>query len=425
MKKVEPAYHLENPTTDIYVGDTRVILPHIEGESVDLIFADPPFNWDVDYGQCQDNLPRDEYLQFTYQWLDACLRVLAPHGSIWVNIPDDTAAEVVMHLKRNKLSMMNWCIWHFRFGQCRNANFIVSKVHVLYFVKDATTRIWNPDQVLEPSDRATTYADPRTRKTRTPSLRVPLDVWYGQYWGRIQGNNKERRPNHENQIPEVYMDRVIRSCSKEGNLVLDPFLGSGTTCTVARALNRRSIGIELSDTIAKSAFERIKRGPVRLTNSFKTAIRRAFFSIQQGHSTEDVIINDTLRTSFIQACETELKKFGLPLKKEFDYSWTLEYLRKTRRLGPVFTRNRREPPVTKAPKYNRAKNVAVQIINEGLKATIDRVMCDPTLRAQFDKKAKNIAPGIDLYLVRKAALNYRKKGRHKDELSAEKTPGLW
>lgn len=425
MAKTKPIYHLDNPRTEIYVGDNRDILPQIREGSIDLIFADPPFNLDVDYGKWRDNLPRDEYLKFTYEWLDACLRVLAPHGSIWVNIPDDTAAEVVVYLKKKKLTMMNWCIWHFRFGQCQNTNFIISKVHVLYFVKDPVKRIWNTGQVLEPSDRATTYADPRTRKTQTPSLRVPLDVWYGKYWGRIQGNNKERRASHKNQIPELYMERVIRACSKKGGLVLDPFLGSGTTCTVARALKRRSIGIELSSKIAKSAFERIQEGPVRLTNSFETAIKRAFFSVQQGHSTEDVIINDSLRDTFLRACDSELKELGLRPKKEFDYNWTLENLRKAGKLGSVFSRKLKEPPVTKDASYKRAKEVAVQIISQGLKSSIDRVMCDPAQRGEFDRKTKNIAPGIDLYLVRKAALNYRKKGRRKDELSAEKTTALW
>ena len=134
---VKPKYHLDNPSTDIYVGDNREVLSNLPEESVDLIFADPPFNWDFDYGKWADNLPREKYLRFTYEWLDACVRVLAQNGSIWINIPDDTAAEIVMHLKeKQKLHMINWCIWHFRFGQCRNKNFIVSKVHVLYFAKE-------------------------------------------------------------------------------------------------------------------------------------------------------------------------------------------------------------------------------------------------------------------------------------------------
>jgi site-specific DNA-methyltransferase (adenine-specific) len=279
-KMATPIYSLDDPETRVYTGDCREVLSALPERSVDLIFADPPFNWDVAYGEWDDSRPRQEYLTFTHEWLDACLRVLHDRGSLWVNIPDDTAAEIVVHLKQRGLVMINWCIWHFRFGQHRVGNFIVSKVHALYFARDREKRVWNPDAVLELSDRAAIYDDPRTRHTKQPGLRVPLDVWYGPLWGRIQGNNKERRKNHQNQIPEVYLERVIRACSMPGHLVLDPFLGSGTSCTVARSLLRRSIGIEYSSKNAASAFERIKAGPVRLVslapvnNSFMMHRRR-------------------------------------------------------------------------------------------------------------------------------------------------------
>ena len=95
-------------------------------------------------------------------------------------------------------------------------------------------------------------------------MRVPMDVWYGQYWGRVQGNNTERRHYHDNQLPEAYLERVVRSCSKPGDLVLDPFLGSGTTGVMAHALGRNFIGTEFSAENAQSSFERIQAGPVRL-----------------------------------------------------------------------------------------------------------------------------------------------------------------
>jgi len=274
VPEFRPNYHLSEPQTDVYVGDCREVLANLPEESVDLIFADPPFNWNVPYSDWNDNMKREDYLEFTYQWLDACIDVLAPHGSLWVNIPDQWAAEVVIHLKGRGLEMINWCVWHFRFGQCRTSNFIVSKAHVLYFARDRKNRIWNPDPILVPSDRASIYGDARTRRTRRPGLRVPLDVWYGPYLGRIQGNNKERRQGHQNQIPEVYMQRVILACSNEGDLVLDPFLGSGTTSVVARSLNRCSIGIEFSEGTAESAFERIWAGPVRTAKNL-TDQRRA------------------------------------------------------------------------------------------------------------------------------------------------------
>jgi site-specific DNA-methyltransferase (adenine-specific) len=254
-----PAHQASDPDTRVYVGDCRDVLAHLPDRGhVDLIFADPPFNWDVPYDEWHDGMPRVEYERFTFDWLDGCVSALAPHGSLWVNIPDDTAAEAVVHLKRRGLTMINWCIWHFRFGQNRDSSFILSKVHVLYFAKDPDRRTWNGDQVLEPSDRASIYFDPRTMAKETnKGMRVPMDVWYGQYWGRIQGNNKERRHQHHNQIPEVYLERVVRACSNKGDLVLDPFLGSGTTGTVARALGRRSIGIEFSPVHAASAWQRI------------------------------------------------------------------------------------------------------------------------------------------------------------------------
>jgi DNA modification methylase len=261
IARQSPVFAASEPDTRLYIGDCRDILAALpEKGSVDLIFADPPFNWEVPYDGWKDGMPRAEYERFTFDWLDGCIEALAPHGSLWVNIPDDTAAEVVLHLKRRGLTMINWCVWHFRFGQNRSSSFIMSKVHVLYFAKDPDNRIWNPNEILEQSDRASIYFDPRTMaKESNKGLRVPMDVWYGKYWGRIQGNNKERRHEHHNQIPEVYLERVIKACSNPGSLVLDPFCGSGTTSTVARALGRRSITIEYSEVNAKSAWERITK----------------------------------------------------------------------------------------------------------------------------------------------------------------------
>ncbi|HYE60820.1 MAG TPA: DNA methyltransferase [Phycisphaerales bacterium] len=256
------------PSCKVYVGDCRKVfarLPELNG-TVDLVFADPPFNWNRAYDKWDDAMPREDYLRFTEEWLDTCIALLRPGGSFWVNIPDDTCAEIVVHLKKRGLEMENWCIWHYRFGQNTKARFINSKVHALWFVKPGGERTWNSEAVLEPSDRATTYFDPRTmdKKDGMPAgMRVPMDVWYGRYWGRIQGNNKERRENHDNQLPEVYLERVIAACSNPGDLVVDPFLGSGTTGVMAHAMGRRFIGSEFSADNAKSAFTRIRDiGPV-------------------------------------------------------------------------------------------------------------------------------------------------------------------
>ncbi|RMH27919.1 MAG: site-specific DNA-methyltransferase [Planctomycetota bacterium] len=273
----------------VHVGDCREILaalPEVKRQQLDLVFADPPFNWARDYdrhrsGDAWDDkkLRDDEYCDrrdadlplgqsrsFTFQWIDLCISGLKDTGSLWINIPDDWAAEIVVHCKARGLSMVNWCVWHFRFGQNTTSRFINSKVHALYFCKDPRKRTWNPDPILETSDRRAIYGDPRTESKQDgmpPGLRVPMDVWYGPYWGRVQGNNKERRNKHDNQLPEVYLHRVIAATSNPGDLVLDPFLGSGTTGVIAHHLGRNFIGTEFSKANATTACERIERGPVR------------------------------------------------------------------------------------------------------------------------------------------------------------------
>ncbi|MBL0870537.1 MAG: site-specific DNA-methyltransferase [Phycisphaerales bacterium] len=280
-------FDFEQGRARVFVGDCRAALkrvPEVQAGTVDLVFADPPFNWNraydrwnstaekqhdaavvkkaaKNYDTWDDGLPREDYLDFTYAWLKACADGLRPGGQFWVNIPDDTAAEIVVYCKNElKLPMLNWCVWHYRFGQNRTGGFINSKVHALRFVKPGGQITWNARPILEPSDRATTYFDPRTMSKRDgmpAGFRVPMDVWYGPYFGRVQGNNKERRPGHDNQLPEAYLERVILSCSNEGDVVLDPFVGSGTTGTVALQYKRRFVGCEYSLANARSAWERM------------------------------------------------------------------------------------------------------------------------------------------------------------------------
>src|SRR5262245_23690320 len=98
--------HLDDPALDVHIGDCREILPRLKlAGTVDLVFADPPFNWNRAYDKWHDAMPREDYIKFTHEWLDLCIAALRPGGSFWVNIPDDTAAEIVVHLKSRGLEM--------------------------------------------------------------------------------------------------------------------------------------------------------------------------------------------------------------------------------------------------------------------------------------------------------------------------------
>jgi len=260
---------MDEPHTSLYQGDCREVFPSLHPAQLDLVVADPPFNQGEAYAEWDDSREWADYWKFTDGWLSACVDRLAPHGSLWVNCPDPIAAEIVVKLKALGLVMVNWCVWSFRFGECNRAAFIIGKTHALYFARSRKGRRWNPDDVLVPSDRATKYADKRTRDSATPGRRVPLDVWGsggdgGENWGRVQGNNRERRKLHPNQLPEKYMERIVLACSDPGDVVADPFLGSGTTAVVARALGRRFVGCDVSEEYVRSAAERVRAGAVRV-----------------------------------------------------------------------------------------------------------------------------------------------------------------
>lgn len=267
--QMQVAMRLDDPDTAILLGDCAAVMGRLPAGSVDLIFADPPFNIGEDYGGVwNDKLSWPDYRRFTDAWMGAAVRLLADEGSMWVNCPDAIADDLCGVAKRYGLERVNWCIWHYRFGQHTDARFISSKQHALYFARDARRRVWNPDAVLVDSDRKRKYADPRIAQSARSGRRVPLDVWPIP---RITGNHRERRPIHPNQLPEVYLERVIRACSNPGDLVLDPFCGSGTTLTVARALGRRSIGCEINPAFAASAAERVQAGAVSLSAQVQEA----------------------------------------------------------------------------------------------------------------------------------------------------------
>lgn len=257
------------PKCQIYIGDCRSIMPHLREQRFDCIFADPPFNLREPYSQWKNSLSATDYRTMTKEWLSECVRLLSPTGSFWVNCPNEIAARIVVHLEdKHKLILADWCIWHYRFGQWTGKGFIRSHTNALHFVKSRKLAIWNPTDVLVQSDRATKYNDARTKTTRQPGKCVPLDVWGvesdGPYWGRVQGNNAERRPLHPKQLPEKYIERAIRASTRPDSVVFTPFVGSGTELTVARALGLRSVGIEIGEREARSALDRIKNGAVRI-----------------------------------------------------------------------------------------------------------------------------------------------------------------
>jgi site-specific DNA-methyltransferase (adenine-specific) len=260
-------------TNQIIQGDCIKVLNDGPEGWVDLVFADPPFNIGYLYSGYNDERKTEDYLKFSEDWMRAVHRALKPSGSFYLAIGDEYAADLC-YLARRQIGfhMRNWIIWHYTFGQQMKQKFAKSHTHILYFTKDADPKnfTFNADAVRVASARQTTYADARAN----PKGKVPDDTWYlrpqetpeeffapdSDTWNvsRVCGTFKEREGWHGCQMPIAVLDRIVKASSNPGDIVLDPFNGSGTTAVSAALLDRKYVGIDQSKEYVEFARKRLQ-----------------------------------------------------------------------------------------------------------------------------------------------------------------------
>jgi site-specific DNA-methyltransferase (adenine-specific) len=235
----------------IICGDCIEVLSKLDEPFADLIFADPPFNIGYKYDKYRDKVKKKNYIAWTEDWMRACKNVLKPHGSFYIAIGDDYAANIKTIADELGLFMRNWIIWHYTFGQQMKNKFARAHTHIFYFVKDSKTFTFNDHAVRVPSDRQLIYNDSRAN----PVGKMPDDVWSS--FPRVCGTFKERLGWHPCQMPEILLARIIAVSSNPGDTVLDPFSGSGTTASAAAQLGRNYAAIEISDDYVENAKNRL------------------------------------------------------------------------------------------------------------------------------------------------------------------------
>jgi site-specific DNA-methyltransferase (adenine-specific) len=267
--ELEPRLHLE--IGRIHQGDCLDLLQQIESGTIDLVFADPPFNIGYQYDQYHDRQDDEDYVAWSRAWMDEVHRVLKPNGTFWLAIGDEYAAELKFAAKHQLgFHARSWVVWYYTFGVNCTRKFSRSHAHLLHFTKDESDFTFNAEdpQVRVPSARALVYADKRAN----PAGRLPDDTWVLRpqdlpegfqptddtwYYARVAGTFSERQGFHGCQMPEQLLGRIIRVSSDPGDVVLDPFAGSGTTLAVAKKLGRRWLGCEISADYARAATERL------------------------------------------------------------------------------------------------------------------------------------------------------------------------
>ena len=261
---------MEDTLNTIIGGDCIAGMNALPEGRVDLVFADPPFNIGYDYDVYKDKLEREHYLSWSRDWIAAVHRVVKSDGAFWLAIGDEYAAELKLASQDVGFHCRSWVIWYYTFGVNCKQKFSRSHAHLFHFVKDQqkfTIRADDLDNRI-PSARQLVYNDNRAN----PKGRLPDDTWILRpqdlddcfkasedtwYFPRVAGTFKERAGFHGCQMPEQLLGRIIRFCSNDGELVLDPFSGSATTVAVAKKLGRRYVAFDLSEEYVTHGLSRL------------------------------------------------------------------------------------------------------------------------------------------------------------------------
>jgi site-specific DNA-methyltransferase (adenine-specific) len=253
-----------NDRHKIIHGDALQALTKIDNSSIDLIFADPPYNIGKNFNGQKDKWSTEqEYLQWCYKWLDLCVQKLKPTGSFYVMTATQFMPYFDIYL-RQKLEILSRIVWSYDSSGVQAKKYFGSMYEpILFCVKDKDNYTFNAENILVEAKTGAKRKLIDYRKavpTVYNSEKVPGNVWE---FARVRYRMAEYE-NHPTQKPIALLQRIIIASSNEGDLVMDPFSGTFTTCFVAKELGRNSIGIELQDEYIKIGLRRL-----RLAEEFK------------------------------------------------------------------------------------------------------------------------------------------------------------
>lgn len=245
-------------------SDVLIAMKDIADGSVDLIFADPPYNIGKDFSGHKDKWASEaDYLDWCYEWLDLCIRKLKPNGSFYVMTATQFMPYFDIYL-RKKLDILSRLVWYYDSSGVQAKKYYGSMYEpILFCVKDKNNYTFNTKDILVEAKTGAKRKLIDYRKavpTVYNSEKVPGNVWE---FARVRYRMDEYE-NHPTQKPVALLERIIRASSNEGDMVLDPFSGTFTTCFVAKELKRNFIGIELQEEYIKIGLRRLK-----LANEFK------------------------------------------------------------------------------------------------------------------------------------------------------------
>ena len=240
-------------------GDAiQVLSEQIADNSIDLIFADPPYNIGKNFNGRKDSWPSEEaYLKWCYSWLDLCIRKLKPNGSFYVMTATQNMPFFDIYL-RKRLTILSRIVWYYDSSGVQAKNYYGSLYEpILFCVKDKANYTFNAADVLVEAKTGAQRKLIDYRKaipTVYNAQKVPGNVWE---LPRVRFKMPEYE-EHPTQKPVALLERIIRASSNVGDIILDPFAGTFTTSFVAKQLGRKSVGIEIEEAYVKIGASRLE-----------------------------------------------------------------------------------------------------------------------------------------------------------------------
>jgi adenine-specific DNA-methyltransferase len=246
----------------IYNLDCLEALKNLPSEWVNLTVTSPPYNIGKEY---EDKMPLDQYLNWCKNWINEVYRLTIKTGLFWLNlgylsIPNKARAIPIPYLLWNKIPfyLIQEIVWNYGAGVAGKKFFSPRNEKFLWYVKDPDFYTFNLDDIRDPNVK---YPNQKKNGKIKVNLKGknPTDVW--QFPKVTSGQNrlsKERTP-HPAQFPIAVIERIIKASSNPQEIILDPFVGSGTTALVSLNLQRICIGFEIRQDYCDIAANRIDK----------------------------------------------------------------------------------------------------------------------------------------------------------------------
>ena len=240
------------------IGGMRLI----PDDTIDLVITDPPFAIDFkpkksNYNRTQsrvldgyNEIPKEKYYEFTLQWMKEVYRILKEPGSMYVFSGWNNLKDILTAIDKLGFVTVNHIIWKYQFGVVTKRRFVTSHYHCLYVCKKDEKRRFFP--------YARYNKDSKSKEGRSLHYKDKEDVWIikREYW-----NGDQKTPT---KLPLELVKKILMYSSEEGDVILDPFLGSGQVAIVSKMLNRRYVGFEIVKEYHEFAKERMEKDLYRI-----------------------------------------------------------------------------------------------------------------------------------------------------------------